>query len=162
MWYRPLCRVCRIHNPSTIVVVPAYTNTWNSLATKRSIKQVVSTYCPETFVSKYKVSRVDQREERGGVKGRSEEGSRGVEGENRVGGGFGSCRAGWRGLIGGRMGHSGWFHEIAHFTEESGPSRTHVIGLLCKLFVQYQSVVDSNGRLRPPSSHKVISGIFSL
>ena len=29
---------------------------------------------------------MDQREERGGVKGRSEEGSRGVEGENRVGG----------------------------------------------------------------------------
>ena len=53
-------------------------------------------------------------------------------------------------------------HEIAHFTEESGPSRTRVIGLLCELFVQYQSVVDSNGRLRPPSSHKVISGIFSL
>ena len=60
------------------------------------------------------------------------------------------------------MRHSGRFREIAHFTEESGPSKTHVVGLLCKLFVQYQFVVDSNGRIWPPSSHKVISGIFSL
>ena len=56
------------------------------------------------------------------------------------------------------MGHSQEDWLIAHFTEESGPSKTPAVGLLCELFVQYQFVVDSNGRLRPPSTSGKIPG----
>ena len=55
------------------------------------------------------------------------------------------------------MRHSARFHEIEHFMEGRGPSKTRVVGLLYKLFVQYQFVGDSNDWLRTPSSHKVIS-----
>ena len=74
----------------------------------------------------------------------------------------GGGRAGRGGSIGGRVRHSDQFHEIEHFMEGRGPSKTRVVGQLYKLFVQYQFVGDSNGWLRTSSSHKVISGIFSL